>query len=292
MISKKENELKDIKIVNGVIPSPISAFGGKFNALLEVGLQNYLPKFTSGNQNYIEMFCYSAVMFFNIRPAPKSAILNDKNIEVINFFRCIRNNQEELEKELEYVWVSPQAFEEFQDRTDPVGRAVMFYLRNRNGFSGINSVNFHYNTYVNKFRKDFTFWKSLLDNSDVAFWDLDFKDVFNRLNRANPKQESYIIYEDPPYIKNGNVYQYKFTEQDHRDLAKLNYETQHHVIISYADDPLIRELYDPNYFDIIELEWMHSTKQGIKTNMKKELLISNRKLVKRLEDNTIQKKLF
>lgn len=290
MTIQKELEKKDIRIVNEIVPSPISAFGGKFNALLEEGIQYYFPKFTAKSQIYVEMFCYSAVMFFNLRPAPMTCILNDKNSEVINFFRVIKNQLPEIEKELEYIWLSPQAIEEYKDRTDPIGKAILFYLRNKNGFSGINSVNFHYNCHLNVFRKHFGYWKQLLDNSKTALWDLDWRDCFKRINDSKIKVESYVIYQDPPYVKQQH-YENTFTEQDHRDLAKMNYETEHHIIVSYADDPLIRELYDPNYFDIKELSWMHSSKEGKKAHIKKELLISNRKLVKRFKDNTIQKTL-
>lgn len=80
-----------------------------------------------------------------------------------------------------------------------------------------------------------------------------------------------LIYLDPPYyIKGNDLYQYKFSLEDHQRLANLLKTTPHKWLLSYDDCPDVRALYD--WANIIELGGIKYT---IKTSrIKPEILIT------------------
>lgn len=79
------------------------------------------------------------------------------------------------------------------------------------------------------------------------------------------------VYSDAPWPDDGNDYKHKFTERNHRELAEdLSRFTKARVVVRYGDHPLIRELYPPDKWNVIEQE---SRTQG--NNGKAELLIVN-----------------
>lgn len=266
------------------LPSPISAFGGKFRAVQEAHIQDFIMPCV-GTTEYVEMFCFSATLFFNLNTRPRRAILNDADDRLMRFWRVIRDHCTEFEQELEYCWLAPSVFAEYKQRQDEIGQAVFFYLQNRNGWCGIRSESFHYNYRGHHIRKDLKPWAKMLNHGCVEMWNLDFREVFDRLDKAGGKEGHFCIYEDPPYFQQGERYDHRFTEQDHRDLAELNHATPHTVVLSYADHPLVRALYAD--WDVIELIYSHSQKSGnhgkdcehaIGGEGKRELLLSNRPL--------------
>lgn len=83
---------------------------------------------------------------------------------------------------------------------------------------------------------------------------------------------------DPPYVKetnlswSGKLYEYGFTMQDHVRLRDAIVRCSHKVIVSYGDDPLIRELYKD--FFIHEGAWTYSGRKD-RTKKGRELIITN-----------------
>lgn len=63
------------------------------------------------------------------------------------------------------------------------------------------------------------------------------------------------LYCDPPWVKAGKDYLHPFDERDHRDLAELleRFESTA-VVVRYGDDPLVRELYPPDRWQIHETQ--------------------------------------
>jgi site-specific DNA-adenine methylase len=121
---------------NDFLPSFIGGFGGKGEACRIINFQNYLPveKFSDSKCIYIEPFTFTGVVFFNI-PC-KSAILNDKNENVFNLWNVLEKNHNEFVKELEFVFVGPSWFNQFRERTDPIGKAIFYYMCNHLEWEG------------------------------------------------------------------------------------------------------------------------------------------------------------
>ena len=70
--------------------------GGKSRELSEI--KKYLPEFSG---KYIEPFLGGGALYFNLEP--KSAIINDLNKPLMNFYTSIRDNYEEVVEELKSI---------------------------------------------------------------------------------------------------------------------------------------------------------------------------------------------
>ncbi|MEC2277236.1 DNA adenine methylase [Bacillus velezensis] len=82
---------------------------------------------------------------------------------------------------------------------------------------------------------------------------------------------------DPPYVGRGQFYAGGFTEEDHRELARLLNQVKGKVVLSYYYDPLILDIY-PNW----ESETFSAYKQVVggsgKSRGAEELLLFNYKI--------------
>ena len=103
-------------------------------------------------------------------------------------------------------------------------------------------------------------------------------------NLLQENGEKVLIYIDPPYFintnleKNSRLYKYNFEKNDHVKLNKNIKDCNHKIILSYDDDPFIRQLYKG--FNIFELQWTYCGTSSAKTHSKtkrigKELIITN-----------------
>ena len=92
--------------------APFQYFGGKVNQLKTI-----LPALNVPCEHFIEPFCGSAVVTINRTPAPLETV-NDMNGEIINFFRQLRDNNEEL---LNLIYLTPASREEFRNSVNTEG---------------------------------------------------------------------------------------------------------------------------------------------------------------------------
>jgi DNA adenine methylase len=98
--------------------------------------------------------------------------------------------------------------------------------------------------------------------------------------RDNTSSTEYIIYADPPYYGTENMYKTKsFSIEDHYTLANLCNESTHHIIISYNDCELVRELYEGwNFLELTKYSTLSKGKFD-------EVLISNKPLIRHIKGN-------
>ncbi|WP_434328932.1 DNA adenine methylase [Mycoplasma capricolum subsp. capricolum] len=83
-----------------------------------------------------------------------------------------------------------------------------------------------------------------------------------------------LSYADPPYFNKTGMYKNSFTIQDHIDLYNLLSElkSQTKIVISYNDEPFIKELY--KNWTIVEIN-KTNTSGILKKKKITELLITN-----------------
>jgi len=265
--------------------SPLRIVGSKKKLIQKHDLMAYFPECVAykrfnevknrainHRRVYAEIFCGSAILFFNLEPTPLYAILNDIDHEIFNFWNVLHTKYDEFIKELQYSWCGQDWVEKFSIRTDDVGRALFFYIKNR--FSNIIQV-------PGKFPKEMEFgnWKAKMDKSRLQIWNYSYKEALEKLNKMEYKENDncmeFLIYEDPPYYGTESFYKGKFTVQDHDILAKMNHESTHHVILTYNDCPEVRELYKD--WHVKELENFTT----FKWKYQNELLLSNKPFVNR-----------
>lgn len=78
----------------------------------------------------------------------------------------------------------------------------------------------------------------------------DFSEIL-----ANNKK-NFVYYLDPPYYVKGNeLYQYSFTEYDHKRLANLVEELDGEWLLSYDDCEEIRKLYDWASIEMLDVKY-------------------------------------
>lgn len=96
--------------------------------------------------------------------------------------------------------------------------------------------------------------------------------------------EDVLIYIDPPYLRNTNLdknsrlYKHNFEIEDHKILCENIKKCKHKIILSYDDDPFIRNMYKD--FNMGKGSWTYCGTSSAKTHSKskktgKELIITN-----------------
>lgn len=91
------------------------------------------------------------------------------------------------------------------------------------------------------------------------FSTLDFREFLSNCKDL-PK---HGIYCDPPFPAGGEKYRHTFTEQDHRDLAKiLSCYDSAKVVLRYYDHPLVAELYPESEWTWLRLDGRKQTNEA------------------------------
>nr|WP_297301128.1 DNA adenine methylase [uncultured Oscillibacter sp.] len=88
------------------------------------------------HHSYLEPFFGSGAVLFN-KPRSHIETVNDLDGDVVNLFRCIREDPERLAREVHFTPYSREAFDSAcsQDMAeDPYARAARFLIRSNQGF--------------------------------------------------------------------------------------------------------------------------------------------------------------
>jgi DNA adenine methylase len=224
---------------------------------------------------YIEPFGGGGWILFYKEKWADLEVYNDLDDRLVNLFRIVRYHPEELIKQFRYMLASRSLFMETLEGTaytDVQKAAKFLYLISRS-FGGKGS---HFGTAkkstggiksqlniierINQIHKRLD--KVLIEN-------LDFETLIN-----NYDSEEAFFYCDPPYVTGVDYYKTTVNGFDHVRLRDLLKGIQGRFLLSYDDNPLIRELYKD--FTMIEVQ----RQKGINNknpngNVFKELLIKN-----------------
>ena len=223
---------------------------------------------------YVEPFAGGAQVFFH-KPPSKVEVLNDKDGELINFFRVCQLHPEELVRCLCYHLASRRWFELYKN-TNPqtltdIQRAVRFFYIRKIAFGGrVLNPSFGYSVVGRpRFRPEriadiITRAHQRLQNAQIEC--LDYRQI---LKRYDSKQS--LFYLDPPYW-NLPYYAYNFTAEDFIELAELLARLRGKFILSLNDTPEVRKLFEAFHIATVELPYSCSR---IKRRHQQELLITN-----------------
>jgi DNA adenine methylase len=91
--------------------------------------------------------------------------------------------------------------------------------------------------------------------------------------------DDVVCYVDPPYVvntglhKSSQLYRHNFNKEDHIQFAEAIRNCRHKCVISYDDDPFIRDLFPEQDFFVDKLEWRYTGNTQRKIG--KELVICN-----------------
>ncbi|CAN0568280.1 unnamed protein product [Ectocarpus sp. 12 AP-2014] len=217
--------------------------------------ESFIAPYLDFEKLYIEPFCGSASFFFSQRPT--SALLNDNNRNLIDFYKQLRASPQALwtiydnlspEKESYYRIRS-----EFNKQQSSIKKAAYFLYLNHYCFNGIYRTNRKgdFNTPFGQHSESkskldwdrFNFFASI--SQKATFNCLDFEDF---LDQSNPVDS--CIYIDPPYFTNDsrvfNEYgSALFCKNDLKRLKSVveKLSKENLIVLTYKDCTEFRDLF-------------------------------------------------
>ncbi len=228
-------------------------YGGKFSHL------GWLLPLLPAAQHYCEPFGGSAAVLLNREPSPVETY-NDIDGEVVNFFRCLREQKDAL---IEAIGLTPFSREEFElaisgerEGLSDLERARRFFIRARQVRTGLAQ------------KASAGRWAHCLLTSRagmagaVSRWlgsVEDLSEIAQRLLRVQIEHSSAadvirrydskdtLFYCDPPYPHDArgdvNAYAYEMTDEEHRKLAAVLHDIKGKAALSSYHCGLMDELY-------------------------------------------------
>ena len=226
-------------------------------------LDSILPFIPAENTLYVEPFVGGGAVAFSQHP--KQARLFDSNDELINVYRVVRDNPQELLSQLEvheknnssdyYYSVRRLDREDNFTSLSDVERAARIIYLNKTGYNGLYRVNSQgqlnvpYGRYKNPNivnRDNILKLSAYLSQNDVYLGSGDFTEALENLPAGS------FVYFDPPYVplsETSNFTGYtgtgfSFDDQKRlRDACLRLRENGIHFVQSNSDADLVHELY-------------------------------------------------
>ena len=247
-------------------------YGGKYSHL------DWLLPLLPSCHHYCEPFAGSAAVLLNREPSPVETY-NDIDGEVVNFFKTLRDEPNELVRQIALTPFSREEYclsiHESQENLSSVERARRFYIKARQTRTGLAQT------------ASLGRWANCKNTSRsgmsgvVSRWlggvaGLD--EIAERLLRVQienrPAVDVISLYDspetlfycDPPYVHqtrgDNNAYSFEMSEEQHRELADVLNNCEGLVAISGYDCSLMNELFpSPKWIKTVDkLKTIHSTK--------------------------------
>src|ERR1700722_2690179 len=218
---------------------PISYIGGK-NGLATKNIA-MLPQHIT----YVEPFAGGAQVLFH-KPPSNVEVLNDLDLEIVNFFRVCQWHYQELIRYLRYGLAS-RKLHELHVKSDPVTltdiqRAGRFYYLQKNSFGGlIVKQAFHYGvTQPSNFNPERI--PEVIEQAHrrlqrVQIESLPYEQILEKYDRPTT-----LFYLDPPYWRR-KIYKFNFSDDDFQRLRDRLARLKGNFIFSIDDRPEIRTLF-------------------------------------------------
>lgn len=224
---------------------------------------------------YIEVFAGAAWIFFKKDYIKgQLEVINDVNNNLINLYRCIKENPEQLQKEFDFLQ-SRAMFIEYRDALKSnflsneytnIKKAAMYLYIIKSSFGcDRRSFSTRSQKLYNIYDKVPSISKRL---KDTIIENLDFEHLMKTYDRNNA-----LFYCDPPYFKAEKYYDNVFTESDHYRLKNALSNLKGKFILSYNDCDFIRNLYKD--FNIISVSRNNNLSLKRSNNKYEELIIKN-----------------
>ncbi|MEX0270986.1 DNA adenine methylase [Leptolyngbyaceae cyanobacterium UHCC 1019] len=228
-------------------------YGGKFNHL------NWLLPLLPESTHYCEPFAGSAAVLLNREPAPVETY-NDIDGEVVNFFRVLRDSQEDLIRAIGLTPFSREelriAVEEPIEKLSELERARRFFVRARQVRTGLAQT-----ASAGRWAHCKLTSRAGMAGA-VSRWlgsVEGLSEIVQRLLRVQIENanaieviqrfdsEETLFYCDPPYPHesrgDSHAYGYEMTDNDHRELAEVLASLKGKVALSGYRCDLLDQLY-------------------------------------------------
>jgi DNA adenine methylase len=264
-------------------PSPLRYPGGKSRAISQI-----LPLLPPSFRDYGEPFIGGGSVFLAVKSAFQSQVerywINDLNPDLVAFWRQTQGNVEALTQQIIAHKVATSNGRDLYDhflKTQGVGsefeRAVRFFILNRITFSGVvDSGGYSQQAFEKRFTESsierVRKVAPLLQSTQITHGDYE--------SVVTAEGESVFIFLDPPYRSATRSKLYGVGGQlhtgfDHARFAEIMRHCPHQWLITYDDDPLVRDYFHFAHIHTWQLQYgMNNYKQGSAAKGD-ELFISN-----------------
>ena len=235
-----------------------------------------ISRFPTDYKRYIEVFGGGGWVLFHKNPGNDFEVYNDRNPNLANLYRCVRDHPDELISELTYALNSRTDFDYIRKimktptEIPDVKRAAYFYQLIRYSYaSGLDSYASQPHSMWNNFPLIINACARL---QKVVIENKDFEKLIDQYDRP----ESFF-YCDPPYFETEDYYEdVGFTKDDHIRLADRLSSIEGKYLLSYNDCPEIRELYESRGARIESISRLSNIAQRYEAGKQyDELIISN-----------------
>jgi DNA adenine methylase len=200
-------------------------------------LASWIVRYLPETPHYVEPFCGSAAVYFNLPWKPRHAVLNDLSGDIVNLFRVIRERGDELAALVEMTpWAREEYERSYEPCDDPLERARRFLVRTWMGMKrdGLNNISGWRSAGTTGQRhnggaKDYPAeWRQAAVRvretaEGLRYAEIDNTSAIKAVSRHNAAD--VLIYADPPYPfltrTHTSYYAHEMTDADHIALLDV-----------------------------------------------------------------------
>ena len=235
-----------------------------------------LARFPRNYKRYIEVFGGAGWVLFHKPPGNDFEVFNDFNGNLVNLYRCVREQPEALRNELRYMLNSRLDFEYMKGMLHSravlpdVRRAAYYYALIRYSYAAGTST---FGSQPHAMWNNFPLIESAAGRLQKVV--IENKDCV-KLIRQYDRPENFF-YCDPPYYNADQYYEAVSSDGfDHAGLADALLGIKGKFLLSYNDCPEIRALYDRPGIVVEGISRLSNIAQRYENGKQyPELLISN-----------------
>lgn len=251
--------------------SPLTYMGGK--SRLAATIVKKIPD----HKCYVEPFCGACWIFLNKEPVP-SEIINDRDSELVTFWRVLQNHLEEFLRYYKFSVTSREIFD-LENRKDPttltdIQRAVRYFYLQRHSFGGkVDGRTFGTSTTGGGPLHLSDMEERLLEvhwrMKRLTIENLDACDCITRYDRPHT-----FFYIDPPYYETAG-YADPFCHGDYERLKRTLDQVKGKFILSLNDHPEVRRIFKGFKFQKVTLKYSVGASAASRGKERDEVLIQN-----------------